>query len=132
MAAVLLIRFCNRVGVVRQKETAALKAASSSASKMFTRELSAIYTKSTLPCSPLCPDSNSDDGKPKRVLCIHEKSGSHGRTRIYMVAVEPLNGNVEYDEFDDSVMRESLAARIAHIEPVEILLPPLNVMACLA
>ena len=37
-----------KVGVVKQTETAALKAAGNNKSKVFTRELHALYTKATL------------------------------------------------------------------------------------
>jgi len=37
-----------KVGVVKQTETAALKAAGENKSKVFTRELQALYTKTTL------------------------------------------------------------------------------------
>lgn len=37
----------HKVGVVRQTETAALKAASTNKSTPFTRKLTALYTKST-------------------------------------------------------------------------------------
>ena len=37
-----------KVGVVKQTETAALKAAGENKSKLFTRELQALYTKTTL------------------------------------------------------------------------------------
>ena len=38
----------HKVGVVKQTETAALKAAGENKSKVFTRELEALYTKTTL------------------------------------------------------------------------------------
>lgn len=38
----------HKVGVVKQTETAALKAAGENRSKVFTRELQALYTKTTL------------------------------------------------------------------------------------
>jgi len=39
---------CYQVGVVKQMETAALKAAGDNRSAPFTRQLTALYTKSTL------------------------------------------------------------------------------------
>lgn len=48
---VLLFRLVSKgykVGVVKQTETAALKAAGENKSKVFTRELQALYTKTTL------------------------------------------------------------------------------------
>jgi len=47
----LLFRLVSKgykVGVVKQTETAALKAAGENKSKVFTRELQALYTKTTL------------------------------------------------------------------------------------
>ena len=51
MICVLLFRLVSKgykVGVVKQTETAALKAAGENKSKVFTRELQALYTKTTL------------------------------------------------------------------------------------
>lgn len=51
MVYVLLFRLVSKgykVGVVKQTETAALKAAGENKSKVFTRELQALYTKTTL------------------------------------------------------------------------------------
>ena len=51
MIYVLLFRLVSKgykVGVVKQTETAALKAAGENKSKVFTRDLQALYTKTTL------------------------------------------------------------------------------------
>jgi hypothetical protein len=44
----LLLYFVVQVGVVKQTETAALKAAGDNRNTPFSRKLSALYTKSTL------------------------------------------------------------------------------------
>ena len=48
MKEIYCIMPCLQVGVVKQMETAALKAAGDNRSQPFTRQLTALYTRSTL------------------------------------------------------------------------------------
>ncbi|KAK4053862.1 Mismatch repair protein msh3 [Microbotryomycetes sp. JL201] len=112
------------VGVVRQKETAALKKISSNRSKPFTRAVDALYTPATYieeaGIEPLAPSSSSTP----TVMCIVEgQAGRDGRMPIGLIAVVPGTGEVIHDSFEDSLMRSELETRILHMQPSELLLP---------
>ncbi|XP_013390152.1 DNA mismatch repair protein Msh3-like [Lingula anatina] len=119
-----------KVGVVKQTETAALKAAGENKSAPFTRELSALYTKSTLigeDVDPLCSVSTSGDMSPNcYLLCVCEaqmKEEGRGNITLGCVAVQPSTGDIIYDSFTDNSSRTELETRLGVIQPVEILLP---------
>ncbi|ELU13785.1 hypothetical protein CAPTEDRAFT_157997 [Capitella teleta] len=112
-----------KVGVVKQTETAALKAAGDNRSAPFTRELSALYTKSTLIGEDVDPESSGDASHSVNtfLMCIHETDAPNQKRRIAVVAVQPSTGDVVYDEFIDDSGRHQLDLRISHLRPVEIL-----------
>ncbi|KAM5192856.1 DNA mismatch repair protein Msh3 isoform 2-T2 [Mantella aurantiaca] len=127
-----------KVGVVKQTETAALKAAGENKNSLFTRRLSALYTKSTLIGEDVNPLINIDDllevesitteCPNNYLLCISEDMA---RSKIKksdgpvfgLVAVQPSTGEVTYDHFPDSKSCSELETRILRLQPVEILLP---------
>ncbi|XP_059500761.1 DNA mismatch repair protein Msh3 isoform X2 [Stegostoma tigrinum] len=126
-----------KVGVVKQTETAALKAVGENKGNLFTRKLTALYTKSTLIGEDINPllnlDSDSVEDVPSELsnnylLCICEqlqKRKDHTKqgVRIGLVAVQPNTGDVVYDCFLDCKSRSELESRILCLQPVEILLP---------
>ncbi|KAL1933574.1 hypothetical protein VTP01DRAFT_7664 [Rhizomucor pusillus] len=124
-----LVHAGYKVGVVRQTETAALKAAGENKGGPFRRELKHLYTKGTfvdeMATSEL--DEESPTSSTSYLLCaVEEKRGGGGsdeRVRIGLVAVQPATGDIVYDVFDDGYMRSELETRILHIEPCELLLP---------
>ncbi|KAI9489627.1 muts domain V-domain-containing protein [Zychaea mexicana] len=130
-----LVHAGHKVGVVRQTETAALKASGSNKGGPFLRELKHLYTKGTfvdeMATSELELDdaagSSSSSSTSNYLLCIvEEKRGGGGpdeRVQIGLVAVQPATGDVTYDSFEDGYMRSELETRILHIEPCELLLP---------
>ncbi|GFO14525.1 DNA mismatch repair protein msh3 [Plakobranchus ocellatus] len=117
-----------KVGVVKQTETAHLKAASDNKTGPFTRRLTALYTKSTL----IVKVCNEEDGistdrdtalrRNQHLLCIYEQpSGSTPATHhVGIVCVDPATGDVLYDDFHDSSTCTKLETRISHLRPVEI------------
>jgi DNA mismatch repair protein MSH3 len=119
----------HKVGVVRQQETRALKAASSNASKPFTRALTELYTASTWVDDML--ESNSDGSNaslPRSLVAIVEKgeggtTGAEEKVSIGLIAVQASTGTITYDQFNDTSMRTELETRLAHLEPAEIILP---------
>ncbi|XP_058842608.1 DNA mismatch repair protein Msh3-like [Acipenser ruthenus] len=129
----------HKVGVVKQTETTALKAVGGNKSSLFTRELTALYTKSTLVGEDVNPllklgdleeaeDVVVEDAPNNYLLCICESWGSSkDRKRqeltIGMVAVQPSTGDVVFDCFQDSSSRSELEGRILRVQPVELLLP---------
>ncbi|XP_062068478.1 DNA mismatch repair protein Msh3 isoform X2 [Lepus europaeus] len=127
-----------KVGVVKQTETAALKAIGDNKSSLFSRKLTALYTKSTLigedvnPLIKLDDAVNVDeimaDASSNYLLCICEnkekaKDKKKGSIFIGVVGVQPATGEVVYDSFQDSASRSELETRISALQPVELLLP---------
>ncbi|XP_061172820.1 DNA mismatch repair protein Msh3-like [Saccostrea echinata] len=115
-----------KVGVVKQTETAALKACGDNKSGPFTRELSAMYTKSTLfvnTSEELQGEINAERSSSEYLMCVydvpHDKVSKH--QTIGILAVQPSTGDVIYDSFEDSDLRSQLETRILHIQPVELL-----------
>uniref|UniRef100_A0A8D2CSS3 DNA mismatch repair protein MSH3 n=1 Tax=Sciurus vulgaris TaxID=55149 RepID=A0A8D2CSS3_SCIVU len=127
-----------KVGVVKQTETAALKAIGDNRSSVFSRKLTALYTKSTLigedvnPLIKLDDSVNVDeiltDTSTSYLLCIYEnkeniKDKKMGNIFFGIVGVQPATGEVVFDSFQDSASRSELETRISSLQPVELLLP---------
>uniref|UniRef100_A0A5F9DLN4 DNA mismatch repair protein MSH3 n=1 Tax=Oryctolagus cuniculus TaxID=9986 RepID=A0A5F9DLN4_RABIT len=127
-----------KVGVVKQTETAALKAVGDNKSSLFSRKLTALYTKSTLIGEDVNPlikldgamnvDEIMTDASSNYLLCICEnkekaKDKKKGSIFIGVVGVQPATGEVVYDSFQDSASRSELETRISALQPVELLLP---------
>uniref|UniRef100_UPI00398ECC4E DNA mismatch repair protein Msh3 n=1 Tax=Pristiophorus japonicus TaxID=55135 RepID=UPI00398ECC4E len=128
-----------KVGVVKQMETAALKAVGENKGNLFTRKLTALYTKSTLIGEDINPLLNLDSDSVEvgdvaselpnnYLMCICEQTESKkGHMKkgvlIGLVAVQPNTGDVVFDCFHDCKSRSELESRILCLQPVEILLP---------
>ncbi|KAM9330959.1 DNA mismatch repair protein Msh3, partial [Gastrophryne carolinensis] len=125
----------HKARVVKQTETAALKAAGENKNCLFTRQLTAIYTKSTLIGEDVNPLQNIDESfemeateSPNSyLLCISENvekcKKKADEPMFGLVAVQPSTGEVIYDVFHDSKSCCELETRILRLQPVEILLP---------
>ncbi|XP_048187040.1 DNA mismatch repair protein Msh3 isoform X1 [Perognathus longimembris pacificus] len=127
-----------KVGVVKQTETAALKAVGDNKSSLFARKLTALYTKSTLIGEDVNPlvklddavnvDEVMTDTSTSYLLCIYEdkeniKDKRKGNVIFGIVGVQPATGEVVFDSFQDSASRSELETRISSLQPVELLLP---------
>ncbi|XP_075693889.1 DNA mismatch repair protein Msh3 [Rhinoderma darwinii] len=126
----------HKVGVVKQTETAALKAAGENKNSLFTRQLTALYTKSTLIGEDVSPLINIDDSLEVEtvttdtpcsyLLCISEKLESKTKKSddivFGLMAVQPSTGDVIFESFQDSKSRSELETRILCLQPAEILL----------
>ncbi|XP_004841670.1 DNA mismatch repair protein Msh3 isoform X5 [Heterocephalus glaber] len=128
-----------KVGVVKQTETAALKAVGDSRSSPFARKLTALYTKSTLIGEDVSPLSKLDDGavgvdevttdaSAGYLLCICEdKDSAKGKRKgsvfIGVVAVQPATGELLLDAFQDTALRLELETRLCSLQLAELLLP---------
>uniref|UniRef100_A0A8C8EA29 DNA mismatch repair protein MSH3 n=1 Tax=Otus sunia TaxID=257818 RepID=A0A8C8EA29_9STRI len=135
-----------KVGVIKQMETAALKAAGENKSSLFSRKLTALYTKSTLIGEDILfkeiwfhtlifsLDDSVDveevttDVPDNYLLCICEngenlKNGKKGDIIIGIMAVQPTTGEVIFDSFRDCASRLELESRVLRLQPVEIILP---------
>ncbi|NXI39218.1 MSH3 protein, partial [Galbula dea] len=133
-----------KVGVIKQMETAALKAAGENKSSVFSRKLTALYTKSTLigedilfkemRFHTLTLDDSVDveevatDVPDNYLLCICEngenlKDRKKSDIAIGIMAIQPTTGEVIFDSFQDSASRLELESRVLCLQPVEIILP---------
>ncbi len=126
-----LVAAGHKVGVVRQLETAALKAAGNNRNAPFVRRLTNLYTKGTY-IDDVTGLEGSVDGPSGGVpatgylLCITENNakgwGTDEKVHVGIVAVQPATGDVIYDDFDDGFMRSEIETRLLHIAPCEFLI----------
>ncbi|KAL1822754.1 hypothetical protein ACET3Z_009532 [Daucus carota] len=117
-----------KVGVVKQTETAAIKAHGSNRLGPFCRGLSALYTKATLEAAEDVGGGEEGFGSCSNYLvCVVENVDSGGiesgcDSKIGIIAVEISTGDVIYGEFDDNFMRSALEALLLRLSPAELLL----------
>lgn len=126
-----LVAAGHKVGVVRQLETAALKAAGDNRNAPFIRKLTNLYTKGTYIDDVTGLDGPVDGpsgGAPATgyLLCITENNakgwGTDEKVNVGIVAVQPATGDVIYDDFEDGFMRSEIETRLLHIAPCEFLI----------
>eukprot|EP00850_Spirogloea_muscicola_P011069 SM000067S20346 [mRNA] locus=s67:394120:401104:- [translate_table: standard] len=135
-----LVEAGHKVGVVRQTETAAIKAHGDNRSGPFTRGLSALYTAATLEAAEDLGGNSSDADARGRLtsylVCVTERPLAGGKgdspqgprgdrvadVRVGLVAVEAATGDVAFDEFNDRAARPELEARLLALAPAELLL----------
>lgn len=129
-----LITAGHKVGVVRQVETAALKAAGDNRNAPFGRKLTNLYTKGTYiddvegleGPAPAASSTGSGSSSTGHLLCITESSakgwGNDEKVHVGIVAVQPATGDVVYDDFEDGFMRSEIETRLLHIAPCELLI----------
>lgn len=123
-----LITAGHKVGVVRQVETAALKAAGDNRNAPFGRKLTNLYTKGTYidDVEGLQGPVSTGSSSTGHLLCITESSakgwGNDEKVRVGIVAVQPATGDVVYDDFEDGFMRSEIETRLLHIAPCELLI----------
>ncbi|KAL8979309.1 MAG: hypothetical protein Q9205_005326 [Flavoplaca limonia] len=115
----------HKVGVVRQLETAALKAAGDNRNTPFVRKLTNVYTKGTyIDDIEGLEISAPSSGTPAtgHLVCITEKNAhTDEKVRIGILAVQPATGDIVHDSFEDGFMRSEIETRLLHIAPCEIL-----------
>ncbi|KAL6127736.1 hypothetical protein ACLB2K_071099 [Fragaria x ananassa] len=114
-----------KVGVVKQTETAAIKAHGANRGGPFGRGLSALYTKATLEAAEGVGGGEEGCGGESSYLgcVVDDESGNVGsEVRIGIVAVEISTGDVVYGEFRDDFMRSGLEAFVLSLSPAELLL----------
>uniref|UniRef100_A0A1A7XAS2 DNA mismatch repair protein n=1 Tax=Iconisemion striatum TaxID=60296 RepID=A0A1A7XAS2_9TELE len=126
----------HKVGVVKQTETSAIKSSGSNRNSLFTRQLCALYTKSTLVGEDVNPVVRLKDGEeadcadvvsdpPESfLLCVSENWDKlKKQLTVGLVAVQPSTGDLFLDCFPDAPSRSELESRVLKINPVEILVP---------
>jgi len=125
-----LVQANLKVGVVRQIETAALKAAGNNKNTPFVRKLTNLYTKGTYvdDIEGLDTPGASTMGAQATgyLLCITETNakgwGTDEKVQVGLVAVQPATGDIIYDDFEDGFLRSEIETRLLHIAPAEFLI----------
>ncbi|EAU34782.1 hypothetical protein ATEG_04335 [Aspergillus terreus NIH2624] len=125
-----LITAGHKVGIVRQIETAALKAAGDNRNAPFVRKLTNVYTKGTY-----IDDMEGLEGPTAGagttaatgyMLCITETNakgwGNDEKVHVGIVAVQPATGDIVFDDFEDGFMRSEIETRLLHLAPCELLI----------
>ncbi|KAL8804488.1 MAG: hypothetical protein Q9200_005806 [Gallowayella weberi] len=121
----------HKVGIVRQLETAALKAVGDNRNTPFVRKLTNVYTKGTYIDDVEGLEgavSGPSGGAPATgyLVCITETNakgwGTDENVRLGIVAVQPATGDVIHDDFEDGFMRSETETRLLHIAPCEVLI----------
>ncbi|KAJ9105305.1 hypothetical protein QFC21_001673 [Naganishia friedmannii] len=124
-----------KVGVVRQMETAALKAVGDNRNKPFERKMTNLYTSATYVddssiaefSTSVLTAGSSAQAATNAFVCLTESNaggvGTDDRVKISILGVIASTGEVLYDEFVDWHLRTELETRLAHLEPTEILVP---------
>lgn len=125
-----LVKANHKVGVVRQIETAALKAAGDNRNTPFVRKLTNLYTKGTYVDDVEGLETATESSSPGAqatgyLLCISETNangwGTDEKVQVGIVAVQPATGDIIYDDFEDGFMRSEIETRLLHIAPAEFL-----------
>ena len=108
-----------KVGISRQIETRALKAASGAMHKPFDRKVTAVYTSSTW-----IDDVSGPDQGIEQVICAitETRPGS-----LALVAIDVPTSTITYDSWDDGSMRDALRTRLAHLAPRELVYSPTSI-----
>ncbi|CEP22263.1 Msh3 [Cyberlindnera jadinii] len=112
-----------KVGIVDQAEASAVKTLDDSrpASSLFKRKLSKVFTKATYIEYDEKNSGVKDDRAVDSLMSIIEHNSSDGKLHITIVTVQPLTGEIIYDEFEADFLRNELNTRLHHLEPIEIL-----------
>uniref|UniRef100_A0A8D2PT02 DNA mismatch repair protein MSH3 n=1 Tax=Zosterops lateralis melanops TaxID=1220523 RepID=A0A8D2PT02_ZOSLA len=110
----------HKVGVIKQMETAALKAAGENKSSLFSRKLTLDDSVDVEEVTADVPDNY--------LLCICEngdnlKNRKKGDIVTGIMAIQPTTGEVIFDSFRDCASRLELESRVLRLQPVEIILP---------
>ncbi|KAH3986581.1 DNA mismatch repair protein MSH3 [Parastagonospora nodorum] len=122
-----LVKANHKVGVVRQLETAALKAAGNNRNTPFVRKLTNLYTKGTYVDDIEGLETPTAGAQATGyLLCVTETNakgwGTDEKVQVGLVAVQPATGDIIYDDFEDGFMRSEIETRLLHIAPAEFLI----------
>ena len=126
-----LVAAGHKVGVVRQLETAALKAVGDNRNAPFVRKLTNLYTKGTYIDDIEGLEEDTGTPPPQSpstgfLLCLTEVNskgyGNDEKVHVGIVAVQPATGDIVYDDFEDAFMRTEIETRLLHIAPCEFLM----------
>ncbi|XP_063237224.1 DNA mismatch repair protein Msh3-like isoform X2 [Bacillus rossius redtenbacheri] len=124
-----LVQAGYKVGVVNQVGACNVKPQGEKHA-IFQRKLISVYSKGTLVSDDINPLVSSElpaleGGLPNYILCIAEQS-SDAEDKLSnlwfgLVAFDPTTGDAVCDDFSDGPNRCELDKRLAHLQPVEVL-----------
>ncbi|KAJ3151626.1 Mismatch repair protein msh3 [Geranomyces michiganensis] len=118
-----LVQLGYKVGVVRQMETAALKAAGDNKSAPFVRKLTNVYTKGTFVDDFDAESDSISESRASYLVCINEELAKTGGNGAHFSIVVTEERDVVFDEFEDNHMRVELETRLMHVPAAELILP---------
>ena len=107
----------QQVGIVSQVETAAQKKAnvdSSKSSAIFERQLTSVYTAATLIGDDIKFDNVEKDSPTGCRQTILSVVGEKSTSKICLVTVEPLTGQVMFDESESNMLEQRLGETKLH------------------
>ncbi|EDK44366.1 conserved hypothetical protein [Lodderomyces elongisporus NRRL YB-4239] len=111
-----------KVGVVKQMESAIIKEVDKigKSGDLMKRELTGVYTRGTYMNDEFI-DSGVNSPEQEElgyIVCVNEIS----RYQFAIVAIQPLTGEIIYDDFTDDVSHDELETRLLYLRPSEVLL----------
>ena len=117
-----------KVGIVRQKETTALKAIGDSKHAPFKRDLDIVFTKATF----IDDYDDIDTGDLNLPLCMTFIAEAYAKTDGTVVQIGLLtfftqDSTVYFDSFQDDCGRNRLDSQLTHLQPSEIVVPDRNI-----
>jgi DNA mismatch repair protein MSH3 len=109
-----------KCGVIRQTETAAVKAASGKKAGPFERHLEGLYTKATMVGEEIVEMDDSCG----YLCCIKEIliKGNPRNVATSIVCVDVSTGEILYDDFQDDLLRRNLETCLSQIPPAELII----------
>lgn len=111
-----------KVGVVGQVEQSAIKSMEAgNKSALFKRQITDVFTKATYIEYDDKGHGVKDDRSLDSLVAIIETPNKDSTVTISLVSIQPLTGEIVYDEFKDDHLRIELETRLLHLEPIEIL-----------
>ncbi|GAB6033037.1 Mismatch repair protein msh3 [Chamberlinius hualienensis] len=122
-----------KVGVVRKTESSLMKAAGPGPNDIFNREITALYTNSTLVGEDVDISFSNVQTKShyneaaSYLMSVYELPISSLTVRIGVVAVCLLSGDFVFDHFTDDENRCSFQSCFQRVNPAEILLPNFSI-----
>jgi len=111
-----------KIGIVDQIETSAIKSVESKSSQLFKRQLSNVFTKATY--IEYDEVNKERDKRIDSLITFIEtpvKGEDDNMVEFTMVSIQPLTGEIIYDEFQDDFLRNELETRLLHLDPIEFL-----------
>jgi DNA mismatch repair protein MSH3 len=115
-----LVEAGHKVGLVKQTETSALKAAGNSKG-LFARDMTDLYTSATMVTDDEFATMSASTGQ-QSVMCVYEHEGSTDERCVMSIACIALSaGEVVVDTFEDNTLRSALETRLLRLQPTEAL-----------